>query len=215
MGRSDVPSIDELRGSGFELLDELRYDDLLPFAARYFFERTSWITWLHHTLSLIALAALIATAIARDISFLRALLEIVAGTVSMFVIALPIHEALHAVAYRVTGAREIRWKVLWRYLAAYVVAERFVAGRGVFFFVALAPFVVITPLLIALAMTSLSWPVFWLAVLLWHTAGVSGDWALMNYYWLHRDREIYTYDDQGKSYFFARKWHLPGTTNNS
>ncbi|HUP45428.1 MAG TPA: DUF3267 domain-containing protein [Thermoanaerobaculia bacterium] len=204
MGRSDTPSIDELRAADYELLDQLRYDDLLSFAARYFFERTSWVTRLHHALSLAALAAVIATAVMRDISFLRALQQFALGFVFMFVVALPLHEALHALAYRLTGAREIRWKILWRYLAAYVVAERFVAGRATFFFVALVPFVVITPLTIAFAIVWPRWSVFWLTLLLWHTAGVSGDWALLNYYWLHRDREIYTYDEGGSSYFYAR-----------
>ena len=211
MGRSDVPTIDDLRGTAFEQLDELRYDDLLPFAARYFFERTSWIIYLHHALSLTALAAVIAAAVVRDIPFVAALQQFVLGFAAMFVVVLPIHEALHALAYRMAGAREIRWKVLWRYLAAYVVAERFVAGRAVFFFVALAPFVVISPALLLFAATWPAWAVFWLTVLLWHTAGVSGDWALLNYYWLHRQREIYTYDEGGKSYFFARKWHPPST----
>lgn len=121
----------------------------------------------------------------------------------MFIVVLPVHEALHALAYRMAGAREIRWKMLCRYLAAYVVAERFVAGRRVFFFVALAPFVVITPVAIVPAVL-FRWSVLWLTVLLWHTAGVSGDWALMNYYWHHRAREIYTWDEGGRSFFYAR-----------
>lgn len=197
-------TIDELRGDRFELLDELHYDDLITFAARYFFEKTSWITRLHHLLSLIALVAVIAAAIVHDISWRAALAQFAAGFVVMFVVVLPLHEGLHALAYRMAGAREIRWKMMWRYLAAYVVAERFVAGRGVFFVVALAPFVLITPLTIVLALLFPGWSVLWLTVLLWHTAGVSGDWALMNYYWHHRDRELYTWDEGGRSFFYAR-----------
>lgn len=203
--RSDTPSIDELRGPSFELIDALRYDDLLPFAAEYFFKRTSWITWLHHTLSLIALAAVIATAVVREIGFLAGLGQFLLGFVVMFTAGLVLHEALHAVAYSAAGAREIRWKILWKYLGAYVVAERFVTGPRAFFFVALAPFVVISPLLIVLAVVSPAWSVTWLSVLLWHTAGVSGDWALMNYYWIHRGREIFTWDEGGTSYFYARR----------
>lgn len=197
-------TIDELRGDRFELLDELHYDDLITFAARYFFEKTSWITRLHHLLSLIALAAVIAAAIMHDITWMAALAQFAAGFLVMFTVVLPLHEGLHALAYRMAGAREIRWKMLWRYLAAYVVAERFVAGRGVFFVVALAPFVVITPLAIVLGLLFPGWSVLWLTVLLWHTAGVSGDWALMNYYWHHRDRELYTWDEGGRSFFYAR-----------
>ena len=203
--RSDTPSIDELRGPSFELIDALSYDALLPFAARYFFERTSWVIWLHHGLSLLALSAVVFAAIESGAGWLPSLGQFALGFVVMFTVGLVLHEALHAAAYFAAGAREIRWKILWRYLGAYVVAERFVAGRGTFLFVALAPFVVISPLLIALAIVFEEWSVMWLSVLLWHTAGVSGDWALMNYYWLHRKREIYTWDAAGSSYFYARK----------
>ena len=187
------------------MLDVLDYDDLLPFAARYFFERMSWIIWLHHAMAVVAFAAIFFAANVNAIGLWRGVSQALAGFVVMFVIFLPLHEALHALAYRMAGAREIRWKMMWRYLAAYVVAERFVSTRGVFLFVALAPFVVITPLLIVLAVTMPDWSVLWLTVLFWHTAGVSGDWALMNYYWLNRDREIYTWDDAGRSYFYARR----------
>lgn len=187
------------------MIDSLSYDDLIPFAARYFFERASWIIWLHHSLSVISFSAIIAAAAYQGTGWARGLLQFVAGFGVMFAVFLPLHEALHALAYRLAGAREIRWKMMWKYLAAYVVAERYVSTRRAFFFVALAPFVVITPLLIALAALFPRWSVLWLTVLFWHTAGVSGDWALMNYYWIHRGREIYTWDEAGHSYFYARK----------
>jgi hypothetical protein len=141
----------------------------------------------------------------QQIKPLHVIGQFLLGFVVMFVIILPLHEALHALGYRMSGAREISWKMMWRYLAAYVVADRFVAGRRVFFFVALLPFVVITPIALMLALLFPAWSVLWLTVLLWHTAGVSGDWALMNYYWIHRDREIYTWDEGGSSYFYARR----------
>ena len=194
-----------MRGEDFEMIDVLDYDDLLPFAARYFFERTSWIIWLHHAMSAAAFVAIFVAANRLGIGLWRGLSQAVIGFVVMFAVFLPLHEALHALAYRLSGAREIRWKMMWKYLAAYVVAERFVSTRPVFLFVALAPFVVITPLLIVLAILMPEWSVIWLTVLFWHTAGVSGDWALMNYYWLNRSREIYTWDDAGRSYFYARR----------
>ncbi|HEU4520770.1 MAG TPA: hypothetical protein VFT12_02135, partial [Thermoanaerobaculia bacterium] len=106
MGRSDIPSIDRLRGPEFDLLDQLRYDDLIPFAARYFFERTSWVTRLHHVLSLLSLAAVIWAAIALDLSVVTVLQQIGLGFLVMFLAVLPFHEAVHAIAYRMIGARE-------------------------------------------------------------------------------------------------------------
>ncbi|HUP48220.1 MAG TPA: DUF3267 domain-containing protein [Thermoanaerobaculia bacterium] len=205
MGRSETPSIEELRGPAFELLDEFRHDDVVSFVARWFFDRPSWITRLNLALSLAALAAVFVTAGLLRVPFLQALAQFGLGVIVMAVVVLPLHEALHAAAYRMTGARRIRWRILWKYVAAYVVAERFVAGARAFFFVALVPFVVITPALIALAVAFPRWGVLWLTVLLLHTAGVSGDWALMNYYWTHRGREIFTFDEAGQAYFYVRK----------
>ena len=201
MGRSN-PSIEALRSGSATLLESIRHEQLIPFVQEYFFRRTSWVTRLHHTLSIAALVALIGVGIAgfRAGQFF---LQFGLGLAVMIVIVLPLHEALHAVAYRLCGARDIRWAFSWRMLAAYVVADRFVADRRMFFFVALAPFVVITPAALALATVDSTRAILWLTVLLWHTAGVSGDWALLNYYWMQRGREIYTFDEDGTSYFYA------------
>lgn len=200
--RSDL-SVDDLRGGPFEILASIRHEQLIPFVLEYFFERTSWVTRLHHALSLAALIWLLAAAFQR-FTFLGFLAQFGLGVAVMLLIVLPLHEALHAAAYRLCGARDIRWSFSWKMLAAYVVANAFVANRRVFFFVALTPFAVITPVAAALTVLDPSRAVVWLTVLLWHTAGVSGDWALLNYYWIHRGREIYTFDDAGVSYFYAR-----------
>ena len=197
-----IPSIEELRSGKFTLLESIRHEQLIPFVQEYFFRRTSWVTRLHHSLSIVSLLALIGAGIA-GFSVGGFFLQFALGVVVMLAVVLPLHEALHAVAYRLSGARDIRWAFSWRMLAAYVVADRFVAGRRAFFFVALAPFVVITPAALALAAFDSSRAILWLTVLLWHTAGVSGDWALLNYYWVQRGRGIYTFDEDGVSYFYA------------
>ena len=196
------PTIEELRSGRYTALESIRHEQLIPFVQEYFFRRTSWVTRLHHTLSIVSLLALIGVGIA-GFSVGRFFLQFAIGVVVMLAVVLPLHEALHAVAYRLSGARDIRWAFSWRMLAAYVVADRFVAGPRTFYFVALAPFVVITPAALALAVLDSSRAVLWLTVLLWHTAGVSGDWALLNYYWIQRRREVYTFDEDGVSYFYA------------
>lgn len=203
MGRS-VSSIDELRGGRFEILESIRHEQLIPFVLQYFFERTSWVTRLHHAMSVASALALLVAGFQR-FTLLGFLAQFGAGMAVMLVFVLPVHEAVHAIAYWLCGGREIRWSFSWKMLAAYVVANNFVADRRTFFFVALAPFVVITPAAIALAVLDSGRAIVWLTVLLWHTAGVSGDWALLNYYWLNRRREIYTFDESGVAYFYARR----------
>ncbi len=173
---------------------------LVEFAIEYFFRRASWMTRLHHAMSIATIFGIVATAT----GWVSGIVQFVLATLTLVIVILPLHEAVHALAYWIAGARRIRWGVMPRLLAAYVVAERFVAGRGVFVFVALAPFFVINAALLAMAV---AWPqlaAYFLSVLLWHIAGVSGDWALLNFYWHERRREIYTVDEEGVSYFYAR-----------
>lgn len=118
---------------------------------------------------------------------------------------LPLHEALHALAYWVCGARDIRFGWVPRQFMVYAAAHHFVANSRQFVFVAILPFAVITAgLLVAKSM----WPAYtllWYGVLMLHTVGCMGDAALLGYYYDHRQRGLLTYDDlaEKKSYFFS------------
>jgi hypothetical protein len=191
---------DELRTPAFELLRAMRHQELVDFAIEYFFRRPTWMTRLHHAMSIATIVAFVAV----TPGVVRGLIAFALAVAVMFVVILPLHEGIHAAAYWMVGARRIRWGLIPRMLAAYVVADDFVASRRQFVFVALAPFFAINGALIAGAVV---WPQYasqLLAVLLWHLAGVSGDWALLNFYWIERRRQIYTVDQNDVSYFYAR-----------
>ncbi|HEX7152872.1 MAG TPA: DUF3267 domain-containing protein [Thermoanaerobaculia bacterium] len=194
---------DELHGGEYELVAVLTHDDIAHFAVQYFLHRHSWVTWLHHLMSLATIAAAVAAGWgSAGASFAQAGL----GLLAMVIVILPLHEALHALAYRLCGARDIRWSYTLRTLVVYVTAHRFVVTTKPFLFVALAPFLLNVPLVIC----ALVWPqyaVFFLAILVFHLHGESGDWAMLNFIWIHRDRGFWTWDDAdaGKSYFYGRR----------
>lgn len=199
-------TIDDLASSDYTLLGVLTHASLGKFVVEYFLRRTSWFTRAHHLMSLTTIVAIVVVALRQERSWLYCLESFGAALVVLFVIVLPVHELVHAIAYRLAGARDIRWDYSARMLAVWVVAHRFVADARAFAFVALAPFVVINAALIVAAMI---WPaiaVFLLFVLLWHLHGSSGDWALLNFVWLHRTRGFWTYDDAdaGRSWFYGR-----------
>ena len=201
-----MPTADELSSPDYQLLGELTHAGLIEFVVEYFFRKTSWLTRLHHAMSLITLACIVAIAIAQERGVLRCLAGFFLALAALFLFILPLHELLHAAAYRLAGARDIRWDYSLRMAAVWVIAHRFVATLRPFVFVALAPFVVINAALIAAAVR---WPqhaVFLLFALLWHLHGSIGDWSLLNFIWLHRRRGFWTFDDadSGKSYFFGR-----------
>lgn len=200
------PTVDELDTSEYALLGVMTHATLTDFVIEWFFRRGSWLTRAHHGMSAVTLLAAIGVAWMQGQSFLDGLKAFGLAFVSLFVIVLPLHEALHAVAYRMTGARDIRWDYSPRMMAVWVIAHRYVAGTREFVFVALAPFVVINALLVAAAFLFQAYTVFFLFVLLWHLHGCAGDWSLLNFVWSHRERGFWTWDDadEGRSYFYGR-----------
>ncbi len=124
-----------------------------------------------------------------------------------FVVLVPFHEALHGLVYKAIGATDVRYNISLRQFYAYAIAHNFVADHRQFAWVALAPFLVISMLLV---MAAAFWPPLrfvLVGTLLVHTAGTSGDFAMLNYLWLNRHQEVFTYDDavSHTSYFYGRQ----------
>jgi hypothetical protein len=203
-GVTQAMTVSELASPQYELIAQFTHRELAGFVIDYFFRRRSWLTHAHHAMSLATLGAIIAIAYVQHRSILRCLAEFALALVALFIVILPLHELLHAAAYRLAGARDVRWEYSARMAAVWVIAHHFVAETRAFLFVALAPFVVLNALLIALAIVFPQYAVFLLFVLLWHLHGSIGDWSLMNVVWLHRDRGFWTYDDAeaGRSFFY-------------
>lgn len=204
--RSVNPTIDELHSDAYEELARLRHKEIATFAAEWFWRRPSTFVRLHHATSLAVLAGVVGASffLWRGVGDWFASLGI--AFVGFIVVVLPLHEAIHAAAYRAVGARAIRWSWTSRGLAVYVLAHREVVGRRDFTIVALAPFVTINAMLLAGAVVWRQQSVAILLLLLLHIGGTAGDWALLNFFAVHRDREVFTYDDgdTGETFFFAR-----------
>ena len=109
---------------------------------------------------------------------------------------IPVHEILHALPFLFTGARNIRAGIDLRQFFFYVTAHRHVIDPGQFRFVALTPFVILNILLLVLVFML---PGLWkwsLSLLLFvHTTMCAGDFALLNFYRINKNKKIYTWDD--------------------
>ncbi|HEX8254769.1 MAG TPA: DUF3267 domain-containing protein [Thermoanaerobaculia bacterium] len=199
-------TIDELSTPDYTLTGALTHATISEFVVEYFLRRTSWLTRAHHAMSLVTLVAAIGMAVVQERGVGRTFFDFALAVITLFVLILPLHELLHALAYRLAGARDIRWDYSPRMLAVWVIAHRFVVATRAFVFVALAPFVFLNALLVAGAMLFPAYAVVLLFVLLVHLHGCAGDWSLLNFVWLHRERGFSTYNDAeaGRSYFFGR-----------
>lgn len=200
-------SIDDLRDrERYELLRELGFNDLMAFVTEYYWKRRSVLTLSHVGLTFVFLGMWLATGLGGKGS-LDDWLTSWGGAFVVFLLLLPLHEALHGLVYRLCGATDVRYGILWRQAAAYATAHNFVADARQFTWIALTTFLIINGGLLLAAALLPEWRPLLLGALFWHTTGTAGDFALLNYFRLHRDREIYTYDDAETktSYFYAAR----------
>ena len=201
---------EELPALGYELLDRLGHQDLVPFIRTWLGKRSRF-TWFYYLANLAA-AALCAWLFFHDLrspqwSFGDRFTHFAYGLALCFGL-LPIHEVLHALAYRLQGARQTSFAANLKRFYFMAIADRFVANRKEFFIVALTPFVVITAgLIVLLFFAGGSWQLTIAAMLLAHTGMCSGDFGLLSYFACHPDLDIVTWDDHANnsSYFYGKK----------
>lgn len=120
-----------------------------------------------------------------------------------------IHEVLHAVAYLLIGARRISFGVIPKKFIFYALADRQVIAKQAFHIVALAPFVVVKLFCIIGFLTFYNQQLmyFFLSVMCLHSLFCAGDIAMLAFYRIHKEKEIFNFDNksEGKTYFYSRK----------
>jgi hypothetical protein len=115
------------------------------------------------------------------------------------------HEGLHIVPYLLSGARRIRIGMDLRQYIFFVTAHRYVTTSLQFRIVAYTPFIVISLSLFAMIFLL---PGLWkwsLSLFLFmHATMCAGDFALLNFYQVNKEKKIYTWDDADlkEAYFY-------------
>ena len=136
----------------------------------------------------------------------RVFWQILGGIFSGSILIIAPHELLHGLAYRILGARRIRFGVDFQQFIFFVTADRFPISRNELRFLALAPFVVINAATIAVtALWFTEWTLLSATLLLSHNIMCIGDFALTSFANKHRG-EIWSYDEieNKKSYFYEK-----------
>jgi len=129
------------------------------------------------------------------------------GILSGMVLVIPFHEGMHGLAYRIAGAKKVKYGMDLKQMLFYASAPGFVAGKNDFMMVALFPFAIINIIFtsgIVFGEPPLQWGS--LVALFIHSTLCIGDFAMLNYLASFPGRELYTYDDElnKTSYFFIR-----------
>jgi hypothetical protein len=121
------------------------------------------------------------------------------------IIVIPLHEFLHAAAFKVLGAKKISIHAQWNRMLFYAIADKFVMNSREFVFLALTPFVVINMALVfCIIFLHGEFKVMSVVFLFFHLTGCIGDFALLGYLYKNRHSAILNYDDKEleKSYFY-------------
>jgi hypothetical protein len=192
--------------SKYRKIQEISYDDLIPFIFDYL-KRISGVTTFFWSVCFVFLCTAIRIRInvagyypLKDIFFHTSL-----GMIVFPVACIPLHELLHIIPYWLSGARKIRVGMDLKQYLFYVTAHRYVATPTQFRIVALVPFVLISA---ASVILTLILPGLWkwsLSLFLFvHSTMCAGDFALLNFYFLKKRRKIYTWDDADRkiAYFY-------------
>lgn len=175
----------------------ISYRDLVPFIFEYLRKKSVLIIFFWTVcLIFLALAIRIRVNIAGNFPISQILLHTVMGMIIFPILCIPFHELLHIVPYVISGAKRIRVGMDLKQYLFYVTAHRHVTKSLQFKIVALIPFIVIS--LIFLFMVFYL-PGLWkwsMSLFLFvHTTMCAGDFALLNFYFLNRKKNIYTWDD--------------------
>jgi len=196
---------------GFQMLDRLPYDHVLEFASEYFRKSNLSIRFYLIMVAVFFLGLPVSVYLGimiKHYHLVSLLQQFLYGLLISFTAIIPMHEIIHGIVYFLLGARNIRFGVKLRQFAFYAVAEDFVTTRAAFYALALAPFIILSGLTLLGFFYIRGYAGYtYLSILFWHSTMCAGDFALLSYYEVHKDKEIYSFDDVKNrvSYFYYRK----------
>jgi len=200
---------EELEDHGYALMDTLGHMDIIPFVKKHIKTKTFYSV-VYKLINIIAAFLLgfwlwkcheyDGVSIGKGLNYLSYGIFIALALI-------PLHEFIHVLAYKSQGATKTSYDANFKKFYFMAIADQFVANKKEFIIVALAPFSVISSVL--LVMLIFSGPLFsitLLSTLLAHTACCSGDFGMLSYFEVHKDKMVVTYDDKsnGISYFYGK-----------
>jgi hypothetical protein len=190
----------------FRLFLTISYTNLIQFVFEYL-KKKSGLMYLYWFLCLLFLCftLIIRIRVSGNFPTAHIILHSFIGMIVLPLICIPLHELLHVIPYYLSGAKNIRVGMDLKQYLFYVTAHRYVATPLQFRIVAWIPFLIIS---IGLVLLVFLLPGLWkwsLSLFLFaHATMCAGDFALLNLYYLNRDKRIYTWDDVDKkeAYFY-------------
>jgi len=199
---------ENLEKIGYLLLDTLEHKELVPFVRKHLYRFRFWpLFYFGFSVFMLAVIGTMfgnGVASSTKFNFSDALGNTALGFALAFLL-IPLHEYLHAIAYRLCGAKEVSYDADLKKMVFMAIAHRFVAGAKEFRFVAIAPFAIISLLGFATIPFLTGYQVYIaLGLIFTHAAFCGGDFAMLAYLDFHKDKDVVTWDDKENkvSYFY-------------
>jgi len=207
------PAIETLHDdSRYDLIAAVEHHEIKDFVVKQVIGDQKLIPafTIYQTLMLMAGLFFVTRAIMLAYKGNPAYLFVTLGTLLFcFTLLVVIHELLHGMALKISGAPNVRYGGIFRKFMFYAEADRFVLGRKSFLFVALTPLVIVQLVAAAGIIVWFSHPVvyFFLMLMSVHSFFCAGDVALATLFLRYPGREVFTYDskEEKKSFYFVEK----------
>jgi hypothetical protein len=185
--------------TGFRKLTELKYDHIIPFVFENIKKTTlsSRFYFFVNSITLFLILYFLIHGLRTDtLSFQEFIKQFVTGLFAGSILVIPFHEGFHGLAFKLAGAPRIHYGADLKQMIFYVTAHNYVIGRYPFYFVALAPFVMINLIVIILYLTTGFFALqTTLTLLFFHNIMCIGDFAMISFYQQNPGKELYTWDD--------------------
>mgnify|MGYP001799620677 CR=1 FL=1 len=201
--------VEDLKAPEFQLIDQLQHNDLMPFIKKAYEQRNT-IYYCYNGLTIVFMIVLftlmLKEVVRGELRFSTEFIYFSYGILATFTL-IPLHEYIHAVAYKYVGAKKTSYDMNLRKFYFMAMADKFVVNSREFRIVVLAPFITIS---IGCVILFIFLPGMWkfaaFGLFFTHSMFCSGDFGFLSYLNNHKTKDIYTYDDKekGESYFFER-----------
>ncbi len=205
------PTIEELQNpEKFELIAELDHEQIKEFVIEQLSRGGKMVTaYMIYQILMIIMGLFIIT---RTIylafqNTYEPLLYLLAGLAFCFSLLIIIHELLHGVAIKLTGAPKVNYGADLKKFIFYAEADKHVLNKRQFALIALAPLVVVKIITVAATILLFTHPAVFFVTLIMsaHSLFCAGDIGLLSVFYKYA--EVFSYDvkEDKKSYYFRRK----------
>ncbi len=207
------PAIDELQESGrYELVYQLEHHQVKEFVLKQITSGSRIVRWFMIYQFLMIVAGLFFITRSIVLAFAGNLLPLyytLGAVVFSFTFLILIHELLHALAFKITGAPRVAVGAYLKKFIFYAEADRHVLNRKQFTLVALTPLLAVKLATLAAVIVTAGQPAvyFWIFIMCAHSLFCAGDIGMLDYFYSFKDAELYTFDvrKEKKSFFYRKK----------